>query len=1313
MGSKRGSRSTWIVRASSATTDVTTTDGTERGSFEKACSSTTSIRHSEMARPGYADRNSLAVWARTREAQSELPRLVRRLILETCQGLVELGMPAGDGVAAGGWDGSVRATAGNAWVPEGLSVWELSVEASPGTKADADYIKRLDTPDGSSTSECTYIELIVRPWAKRFDWARVRRAENKWKDVRAYGLDDVEAWLEAAPITWTWYSERLGLSPYGMRSAETWWDAWAGGTSPPFDAKLVLAGRDDAVLTLKNRLGRPGITTIGGASIEETCAFIAAMAVDAESRGDGWMLARLAFVSELSTWRLLLDSAQPLILVPLDVNFAREVAGGSSHIVLVPVADAGMADIDLPPLDAAGVAAALKVAHGLDERRADEAGRLARRSLTALRRHLANNPALHRPPWAQPPVPRPIRAALLAGSWTDQREGDHSALAQLAGLTYESFREEAIALANVSDPFILQVGATWHLVSAVDAWLLLVERITEDDLKRLETVVLAVLGEEDPALEVPHDERWWKATLEGKVRVFSADLRRGLARTLALLGVHGEVVTLSSGGSGSGWANYLVRLLLQSANADSTGRRWASISDVLPLLAEAGPDAFIDAATSAVSGDAPLLASLFADQAFDGPFSANSPHTGLLWALEAVAWSPGHFGAAVDLLARLDEIDPGGRLANRPFASLAGIFRPWHPENSANPDRQLKVVDGLRRRHNEGAWKLLLSMLPEFNGFHSPTYEPAFRDWKPQRVPMTNAEYRSTISAVVARCIEEAKTDVGRWDGLMKRYSDLPPNDQVSIVAAFARFVEAGDLTEDDSDVLWASLREVVERNREYPDADWALPESALAPLDDLITRLQPNRSFQRHQWLFQDHMPHLAGLSRRDDHEAYEAVLAERRRDAVREIEQEGGLDAVLALAQAATVSWSVGIALAQAQPNHDNVLLDSLDTGDRAQVELASQYYFERFRREGRQWLGALLEQSSGRTALEKARLLLATRDVPWAWEVAEGLGPEVTEKYWQFFSPFGLGHEFEHVELVAEQLHMVGRNAMAIDFLMIYQGGAGMSDGRLAELTAQALEGLIASSDAEIRALSSYDFQHAFALLEAHREDLGVNRVATLEWAFLPALGHDPNVPALHQGMAESPEFFVEVVCAAYRQRGADATDTGDAQSDEQRAARARNGYNLLSSWGHPPGLSSGQVDSSRLREWLDEAKRLLEQRGRLEVGLVHFGHVLAKAPPDADGRWPSVVVRDLLEELHSEEVESGLATEILNSRGVTSRGLEDGGAREVELAQRYRRDADQLADEWPRAAALLRNVAKFYEVDARRNEESAERFRRGLE
>lgn len=71
-------------------------------------------------------------------------------------------------------------------------------------------------------------------------------------------------------------------------------------------------------------------------------------------------------------------------------------------------------------------------------------------------------------------------------------------------------------------------------LSAVDAWMLLVSKLTYDDMQRFESVVEMVLAEGDPALDLPRDQRW-RASIDGKVRRYSGDLRRGLAQSLALL----------------------------------------------------------------------------------------------------------------------------------------------------------------------------------------------------------------------------------------------------------------------------------------------------------------------------------------------------------------------------------------------------------------------------------------------------------------------------------------------------------------------------------------------------------------------------------------------------------------------------------------------------------------------------------------------------------------------------------------------------------------------------------------------------------
>ena len=89
------------------------------------------------------------------------------------------------------------------------------------------------------------------------------------------------------------------------------------------------------------------------------------------------------------------------------------------------------------------------------------------------------------------------------------------------------------------------------------------------------------------------------------------------------------------------------------------------------------------------------------------------------------------------------------------------------------------------------------------------------------------------------------------------------------------------------------------------------------------------------------------------------------------------------------------------------------------------------------------------------------------------------------------------------------------------------------------------------------------------------------------------------------------------------------------------------------------------------------------------------------------WPHEAVRDLIEELASQHIETGMEVEVRNSRGVTSRGMYDGGDQERSLADKYSQWAEATQARWPRTSAMLRRLAESYERDARRHDIDAER------
>ena len=1277
-----------------------------------------------MARPGLVNQQDLMQWARSTAARSEFPRLLRRLVLETGRGVVGVSFPAAEGVSVGGFDGVIRATAASPFVPAGLSVWELSAEESVGTKANEDYEKRTTTPDGSATESCTYVAVSLRRWRDRSKWARDRTAEGRWKEVRAYAVDDIEAWLEQTAVTHAWLSEYLGFGPYGLHACESWWESWSLGTIPPLTEDVVLAGRTAEAEQLGNKLaGPPCLTTVRSKSIDDAHAFIAAVA-KRTSIEDPTVLPRTVFVADAATWRSVANRAGPLILVPAERIDAPELLAAKGHHVVVPVIGELEADIKLPALDAAAVSQALQGLGIDDSRQSDYLGRLARRSVVALRRRLAVRPELQMPNWGQSPADRIVRGVLLAGRWNERKDGDRAVLNALCGIGYEELSERLASFASQQDPYVTAVDRTWALVSPDDAWVVLRGQLRENDLSNLEVAIKDVLWEIDPALSLPQEERWL-APVKGNVRAFSQDLRNGLSTTLAFLGLSADYIAAGDV-SGSTWASRQVRTLLNAANEDATCELWFSIAELLPDLAEAAPDAFIDGVREGLKGDSPRLGALFLREKTSDFTAPRSPHTYLLRALENLASSSDHFGHVIDLLARLAVIDPNDEddhFLDRPFNSLVAIFCPWYRETQIDLSGRLETIDRMRDRHPAIAWRLMLKLLPAPHAVHLPTYQPRFRDWKPSDRTVSDAEKLAFWDGLVQRLIEDAETSGTRWAALLEMVADLPPHSRDKVRTCLDALAQASSLTETDH--IWEAMRDFTSEHREFSDALWALPSDEVDRFEDTASRLEPGDPVKRSAWLFSSGLLDLDDRQRQRESGADQPTPNERRNTAILSVLNTGGVEDVQRLVAATTNPWIVGVSVADvAGDTYQSNLLEMLDSEDDREREVSFAYFARLFESKGWEWICGLHAERPDLSTNVTARLLIATNDYPRAWDVAESWGETVRSRFWELIWPDRAGLAVDAIH-AGRCLLGVGRQAAALKLVYLRARRTRTEDREprsfifesvnagLAQIAIEALEGLLKRDepDTELMGLSQYELNRIFQLLRVFVDSLGADRLAVLEWHYLRFLGIDAKAEILHEKMATDPGFFVDVISAAYPPK---TEDSPSVKAPPGHQERAQTGYQLLQSWSIVPALADGSaIDEQGLSRWLDDARKQLEKADRLDLGEMHFGQVLAYARADQDGLWPPEAVRELLERLESDTVEGGLCIEVRRRRGVTIRSPEEGGIQEQALVQDYRAQAALFRDRWPRTASMLIKLASSYEHEARRHDQSAERLRIGLD
>ena len=1248
----------------------------------------------------FVDATDLVAWADRRDAQAFLPTLVRRLILATTTQVSRVGVRSGEGVQLAGWDGIVIAGAGNAFVPKGVSAWEMGTNQNPRPKAQDDYKKRTQDSQGVNPAQTTFVFVTPRRWPDKDAWAVERRAEGVWRDVRVYDADDMETWLETAPAVHVWLSVRLGTHPKDALDLESVWGGWSQSTDPPITMQFVLAGRKELANKVIDWLLKSSETTLAlrAESCQEALAVFAAIILDYSGSEREWLLSRIIVVDTAATWNALTLFNETLILTPrFEDDAALGRARRTGHRVVVTLGAESMSGSseEVPRLARGKAEEALRAMGIIKEKEIRSLATLARRSMTCFRRAIAVRPEIQRPQWAHSDEGRRLVPALLTGVWTDTSEADRAVLSTLARRDYDAFSDSLSQWVGASDPPLRRVGDVFELVSREDSWAQLARYVRRDDLDRFRQVVLDVLGVPDPQFDLPLEERWL-AGVHGQVPAHSSGLSEGLAVTLAIMGARGEALTVAGGVTLRQQAELIVSELLGRANQDM--RLWVSLSYVLPLLAEAAPDVFLEAVEDGLIGDNPVVMGLFVEA--PDPLFGSADHSGLLWALESLAWSPDHFARAALVLATLARLDPGGRWANRPAASLRAIFLSWLPQTTASVEKRLAVIDRLRDRAPDVGWKLMKQLLPEFHGIGFPSAKPQWREWAPDEDPrVTRGEFFEVTKEVVQRMLEDVGTLGARWEDLISALADLPLELYRMIIDHLGSL--AADTLEEANRVrIWSALRTLLSEHRSFSNAQWALSADRLDLLDHLLGRFAPEDFSARFGWLFADHVELPEGMEQ--DWTAKEHAVEAARVDAVRKIYGACGLVGLLALVPSLKRAFWLGVALVGSDHIDDDeenaILSEYLANEDSKKSDFAQGFVSERTRKRGIEWVRAkVLGPSQWWSAKQRGVFLSHVQHQLAVWDLVSQSNAETEQEYWRAMNPWRV--EEEHVDYVVRKLLEHDRPFTATHVLAAgLRNGADVSQSLIADVLEAAIR-TDPGKDPYERSFSVYAAQLLDRLVSG---DVAEDRIARIEWAYQPLLRFDREPKFLHRELRRSPSFFAEIVALIYRAKGEEPGDVSEEQNN-----MARLGHDLLDSWHTPPGLTEdGYVNAQELREWVDRARRLVAEGGRGAIGDDVIGRVLSGSPSGQDGAWPVEAIRDVIENVRSRDLESGFEVGTFNSRGVVTKNPAEGGEQERQLTKRYEKHAKAVRDRWPRTAAMLRRIAERYRAEARREDDQSE-------
>ncbi|MEI6949737.1 hypothetical protein V9K67_21295 [Paraflavisolibacter sp. H34] len=1241
----------------------------------------------------------LAGWAPQRDCEEHFPLLIRRLIVASPVQLTWMQFPAGDNVALPGFDGYLEALSATPYIPEGKSVWEIGTGKDYRDKANGDYQKRAEKPLYMDPMDTTFVFVTRHVWREKESWVAERLAEGKWKNVKVIDGLMLEEWLDTCPSVSAWLAKYLHKYGEDMEALSDFWENWSQNPQHKIAPKLVTSGREKEMDELKRFLSAaPAQLTVKATTTEEALAFIAAAVEQMEGEHKESIHARSVIVESEQSLRKLIPSITHMVIIYKgeDAGLGMKVTK-SGHHVLLPLGNevtSNRKGIHLPRIRRSGFESGLKDMGFGNE----EALRLTRdsgQSLSVLRRRL-NFSEGQQPQWAKNGPHQHLLPALFAGVWIDQSEGDRSLLELLSAEPYDRYISKLAGWKIDKDPPVMQVGHVWRMTSALDALSMLAPFITKDDLNRFREAFLLGLGEIDPRLELEPSLRHM-AGINQKSPRFSPAIKEGLCQSLVLMAVFGESFDLQAHPFPQGFADSLVQELLKEA----TGDKWCSLQTHIPLIAEAAPTSFLSAVEQSLERDHPPIMKMFEEA--PGLLSPHAYHTGLLWALEGLAYSSEYLHRVILILGKLSRLDPGGRLSNRPARSLKEILIAWISQVDADYSLRQTILSRLIQREPEVAWTLLLSLSPKYHGFPSSINKCRWRfnsqDIERQVSAKEIEDYRSFIFDQLLALAQGSEERLGVLVDLLPKVPAAARQKLVQLLVGNRNNIETEGIG------IWNALRQLIGKHRRFVEQHWALPSTELEKLEEVLKLYAPVDSKRSFAYLFEGDQIYDSDLADYMDFKEREKALKSKRLNALRMIYEEEGWEGLMFLIHKPVKPNLLGYTAAglfdSAAEDTELLRLFSESVEGEAFTQFFGSYCFYKSLQAGKEWsigMATRMNQLQLDSA-QQARFFLALVSDRPCWQLVEEAGPEVGKIYWSRMPPNFFSLDQADAGYLIEKLRVYKRQRAAIEQVADFVENVPSS--ALAELLREAAT-VPTEEDVQLDRIGEI-----IQILQ-ERRDLDKQTLAQLEWFYLDFLScysSEYRPVTLFEELKTNPTFFVEVVSLLYKP---DDRETDSALTEEERrqkAILAIQAKRLLDSWRDVPGAQPDiTIKKGELFEWVAQARKAAAELKRVYGVDSRLGKLLAFFPRN-NSRWPPDEICELIDSLDSKVVQREFGTQIFNNRGLYIKDPHEGGAQERELASYFERMGKQILSKWPVTASILFDLAKGYTEDAKREDDSA--------
>ena len=1233
----------------------------------------------------------LEQWSHRTDARALLIDMVGDLIRAAAPNAAHFRFPGGDKAQVRGFDGDLQINCAlPPFIPGGESKWEFGITAGI-SKANSDYQKRTADVAQAERQENTLVIVNLHTWdtpqTKIVDWLKKKNDAKEWKDVCYIDGSQLETWLDAHPAVAARYARNVlqTVPQVGAQSIDEFWDIYSSKFKPKLTEQVLLCDREEQVTSLLHKLGgNAEAFMLGAESAKDVIAFAVAAIRTAETTIRQRFESKTMIVESQEAARFL-ATKNGLVFLTLDAADASAGYLGQRGPTLSAAIGIQARKAEMLPRPSASALGKALITMGYTAEDGYKKAKECGRSITILQRLIPSCP-IEEPQWL--PHQTALLPAILAGGWSTNSDLDKKLLAMLSAKpSYYDFEAEVRKTITLPDPPLDHINDVWKIRSPVDAFPYFGHLIGEPELERFKNAAITVFGH---VIQQPAAEDRFKFN-PNPPQEYSSWLRDGLAETLLQFATLADQANLTIPNKTP--QQFVNEILLSLPEWGKSHHILNALSDQLTTLAEAAPQPFLSAIELMLDGDQTEIKQIFSERT--DIFSPTSCHVYVLWALERLAWDRHLLLRVSIILTKLAKIDKDGNGGNRPIDTLRTIFLSWAPCTYATLKQRLACIDAIIKCDDVIGWILLTYLLPGSTSYTTSTTKPKLRDVTPKEPEViTHGLVRESNSQIISRILQTVNGKQTRLLELIPRFADFKPAEREAALLLVDDYLTEHNTPEGNP--VWFALNEELNKHHSFAESAWAITGKALLPISTLVEKHQPQDLVIQMKPLFADFVQN-AGMKTAGT----EQEVMQMRCTALAEIKKQYGLLGIIRLAESVHFSYS----MAQTLEISIKKITELMPLFTKS---FAKGKPFEQFtsvlscigvNKFGIKWTNFLRGhiKTTNCSATLTAKMLMNWPFVPTTWETVASFGVEVENSYWENIHSHPRKDEPTELLYVLEKYLTAGRAIHA--FAVIHN--------RLTELPISLILRILDEGILELNGntqnynnMIQYYLIHIFENLP-NQNDVSLENIARREFAYFSILKHGKKSFILHDFMAKNPEFYFEIFANVFKGEDEEPSELSDAAR-----VLSHNCYSILASFRTIPGKTATTIDVEILMAWILAVQQLAMATKRSEISNQYIGHLLAYAPTDPDDQhWPHESIRLVIEKTQCAEIETGLAIERHNMRGVTCKAVDEGGQQERVLASQYNKWAEALYA-YPRTASMLQAIADSWMREATQNDDLAE-------